>query len=208
MADVAKAGGGTWRTVSMRPTAAGLTAGEKFDRFKLEAMTEVVLRIAGILMVMGSILLWFLLPLDEATGRVVTHSALASFMAAAGLGVFAYGTRGFRRQLSLDIEKGTLSLTKININDQARMSRTIDLGEIESVFLRRPEMRDGLATLLVRVHGTSAPAIALSGSMNEIETVHRQLCDVIRLSKGDEAEANPSLRLRRERPKPRLFAQA
>jgi len=118
----------------MRPTAAGLTAGEKFDRFKLEAMTEVVLRVAGILMVMGSILLWFLLPLDEATGRVVTHSALASFMAAAGLGVFAYGTRGFRRQLSLDIEKGTLSLTKININDQARMSRTIDLGDRKRLF--------------------------------------------------------------------------
>ena len=208
MAGVTNASGGTWRTVTMRPTASGLTAGERFDRFKFEAMTEVVLRVAGILMVMGSILLWFLLPLDEATGRVVTHSALASFMAAGGLGVFAYGTRGFRRQLNLDIDQGTLSLTKININEQARMSRTIDLGEIESVFLRRPEMRDGLATLLVRVHGSSAPAIALSGSMTEIETVHRQLCDVIRLSKeGGEAQ-NQSRRLRHKRPKPRLFAQA
>lgn len=197
---------GKWRTVTLNATSAGMTAGEKLDRFKIEAMTEVALRLAGVLMIMTSLLMWFLLPLDVATGRILSHGALASFLAAGGLVVFAYGTRGFRRQFDLDLEKGTLSLTKININEQSRVARLINLGEIESVFLRRPVGRDGLATLLVRVRGASSPAIALSGAIDEVEHVHRELCEVIQLATGQTEK--PTLRLeKRPVPRARLFAR-
>ncbi|WP_135504590.1 hypothetical protein [Roseovarius aestuariivivens] len=206
MACLQKAGPTQWRTVSLRPTATGLTARERFDRFKVEAVTEMSLRAAGVLMVAAAILLWFLVPAHESAGTLVSHGALGSIMAAGGLAVFAYGTRGFRRQMSLDLQEGTLSLTKININDQARVARQINLGEIESVFLNRPAMPGGLATLLVRVTGSSSPAIALTGITDEIETVHQQLCAVMKTAQRD-AAPKPSLRLRdRPPPKRKLFS--
>ena len=143
MAYLEKVESGEWRTVSMRPTSVGLTARERFERFRIEAMTEIALRVVGILMVVGSIMLWFLVPMEDTTGRIASHSAVASMLAVTGLGVFFYGTRGFRRQLNLNVNEGTLSLTKININEQARVSRLIKIGEIDSVFLRRPATPGG-----------------------------------------------------------------
>ena len=193
-----------WDTIDMRATKGGLVAGERFERFYLEAVTEMALRIAGILMVMGSIMMWFFLPVDPSTGRLASFGALASLMAAGGLGIFAYGTRGFRRQLSLDVGEGKLKLTKINMHEQARVCREINLGTIESVFLRRPASPGGLATLLVRVAGTSSPAIALTGTTAEIEEVHAELCAVLKL--GGKDDPKPSLRLEQPGFRRKLFA--
>ena len=158
-------------------------------------------------MVMTSILMWFLLPVDVETGRIASFSATASIMAAAGLGVFAFGTRGFRRQVTLDIDRGTLALTKINIRDQVRVAREIELGQIESVFLRRPEKINGVATLLVRVSGTQSPTIALTGTTTEVERVHRELANVMQSAKKNASAVRPSLRLDETKPeRAKLFA--
>ncbi|QFT79591.1 hypothetical protein FIU89_03130 [Roseovarius sp. THAF27] len=166
-------------TIDMQATMRGLVAGERLQRFKLEAVTEMALRVAGIVMTMSSIAMWFFLPVDPTTGRLASFGLMASVLAAAGLGVFAFGTRGFRRRITLDVEAGTLTLTKINIHEQARVNHEIDLGMIESVFLRRSIQPCGIATLLVRVAGQDAPAIALSGDLSEVEDVHAQLCAVL-----------------------------
>lgn len=189
-------------TVDMTATAQGLVAGERFERFKIEALTEMALRIAGIVMVMGSVTMWFFLPVDPETGRLAAYGMIASLMALAGLGVFVYGTRGFRRRMTLDMQAGKLTLTKINMHDQARISREIDLGSIESVFLHRPAQPGGLATLLVRVACKQAPAIALSGDTHEIEEVHAELCAVLKGATA--APPKPSLRI--AAPGPGLFA--
>jgi len=195
-------------SVELTPTAKGLVAGETAERFRLEALTELVLRGAGISMVAGSVLMWFVLPVDAETGRIASFGATASIMAAVGLGIFAFGTRGFRRQMTLDIDRGTLALTKINIRDQVRVAREIDLGAIESIFLRRPEKLDGVATLLVRVAGAQSPAIALTGTTEEVERVHRELSHVMQLAKKGTPTAQPSLRLDESKPqRPRLFAR-
>lgn len=207
MAHLDRLGRTRWTTVNLTPTSKGMVVGERFERFKVEAMTEMLLRVAGILMVMTSILLWFLLPVEPSTGRLATFGALASFLAAGGLGVFAYGTRGFRRQMTLDMQKGKLSLTKINMHEQSRAVREIDLGTIESVFLRRPATPGGMSTLLVRVTGNPAPAIALSGATDEIERVHEQLCGVMQGTNTPTEPRKPRLRLNEgKRTKPRLFA--
>lgn len=174
----------TEQSVSIRATANGMEARERVERFKVEALTEVVLRAAGIVMVMGAIALWFLLPTYNTSGQIGAFSIFTSMVAASGLIVFAVGTRGFRRHMQLDVEKGTLSLTKINIHGQSRISRKIDLGAIQSVFLRRPATPGGMATLLVRVTGSNAPAIALSGETEEVQQVHEQLCAVMKVTQG------------------------
>jgi len=155
---------GDWSTVSLTATALGLTVRERFERFKVEAMSELVLRLAGGLMVAGSTLLWLVLPLEASADQIVSHSLLATLFTATGLVVYAYGTRGFRRQLSLDAKRGTLALTKINMNDQGRVVRSIRLNEIESLFLRRPAGRTGFASLYVRVAGQDSPLLALTGA--------------------------------------------
>lgn len=196
------------RSVELKPTAGGLVAGETRGRFRTEALTELVLRIAGILMVTGSMLMWFVLPVDTETGRIASYGTVASVMAAVGLAVFAFGTRGFRRQMTLDIDRGTLALTKINIRDQVRVAREIELGKIESVFLRRPEKNDGVATLLVRVAGAQAPAIALTGTTAEVERVHRELSQVMQQAKQDRSAARPILRLDESKPpRAKLFSR-
>lgn len=197
------AGGGT---IDLQGTAHGLVAGERFERFKIEAMTEMALRIAGIFLIMGSITMWFFLPVDPGTGRLASFGLVASAMAAGGLGVFAYGTRGFRRRMTLDMEAGKLVLTKINMHDQARVCREINLGAIDSVFLRRPAQAGGMATLLVRVTGREAPAIALSGDTAEVERVHAELCAILKGGSNSRG-SKPALRLAHPPGRrPRLFA--
>ena len=60
---------GKWRTVTLNATSAGMTAGEKLDRFKIEAMTEVALRLAGVLMIAG-VLPWLSGPIALFIGTV------------------------------------------------------------------------------------------------------------------------------------------
>ena len=72
-----------------------------------------------------------------------------------------------------------LSLTKVNVNDQVRVARKIDVDEIESVFVRRSAKRNGFASLVVRVAGKQAPVLALTGEKVELEQIHRILCDLV-----------------------------
>lgn len=170
---------GEWNTISLTATALGLNAQERLERFRLEAMSEIVLRLAGGLMVAASTVLWLVLPTGSGTDQIVSHSLLAALFTATGLIVYAYGTRGFRRQLSLDAKRGTLSVTKININNQGRVVRLIDLDEIKSLFLRRPAARRAHATLCVRVSGSNAPVVALTGATEELKLIHEDLCEMV-----------------------------
>lgn len=181
---------GEWKTVSLTATALGLTVRERFERFKIEAMSELVLRLVGGLMVAGSTMLWLVLPLGAETGQLVSHSLLAAIFTATGLIVYAYGTRGFRRQLSLDAKRGILSLTKINMNDQGRVARSIRINDIESLFLRRPGGRVAMASLYVRITGQDNPILALTGATEELEQIHQDLCEIIQLSGIDSKPAN------------------
>lgn len=167
------------RTVSLTRTPLGLTAQERFERFRLEAIAEMALRLIGGLMVAASTILWLILPAEAETGQFLSHGVLAALCTGIGLAIYAYGTRGFRRQLSLDAKRRTLALTKINVNDQGRVMRTIGIDEVESLFLRRPATAVAPASLYVRVAGSDTPIMALTGDRDELEHVHRHLCDII-----------------------------
>lgn len=170
---------GKWSTLSLVTTAVGLTAREQGVRFKREVMTEITLRLAGGLMVAGSMLLWLFLPIGAGSDEIMAHSILAMLFTAAGLVVYAYGTRGFRHQLSLDVVTGTMALTKVNINHQGRVVRNIDLDDIESLYLRRPHTRGAMAALFIRLHSNPTPIPALTGEMSELELIHADLCEII-----------------------------
>jgi len=171
-----------WSTVSLTQTPLGLTARERFERFKLEALSELALRLTGGLTVAASTILWLVLPLDTRGDQSLSHGLLAALCTAVGLALYAYGTRGFRRQLSLDSKRRTLALTKININEQGRVVRTIGLDDITSLYVQRPGTPLVQASLYVRVAGNDTPILALTGARAELEHVHRHLCDIVQTS--------------------------
>ncbi|MEL6118774.1 MAG: hypothetical protein AAFR49_03750 [Pseudomonadota bacterium] len=171
--------GSDWSSVTMHQSETGLIVSEKLERFKIEAASELVLRLVGGLLVALSTLLWVVLPMGLAGDQLASHAMLAAIFTAVGLGVYAYGSRGFRRQVSFDGARRVLSLTKININQQNRVARSFGFDEIESVYVRRPTKRSGFASLLVRVAGTKNPVLALTGEQSELEQVHDVLCDLV-----------------------------
>ncbi|WP_397544642.1 hypothetical protein [Roseovarius salis] len=182
---------GNWHSVSLTSNALGLTARERFERFRMEAISELVLRLAGGLMVAASTMLWLILPLDQKSDQIMSHGLLAALFTASGLVVYAFGTRGFRRQISLDAKNKILTLTKINVNEQGRVMRNIEIDRVESLFLRRPAARMAHAALYVRVTDHDAPLLALTGDTAELECIHRELCDIIQRS-GARTEMDPA----------------
>ena len=168
-----------WSTVSMMTSADGLTAREDSRRFKIEILTEIVLRLFGGLLVVCAPVLWVVMQSNDVGNTMISGTLLAAIAVATGLVVYAYGTRGFRRQLSLDARNGTLALTKVNINNQGRVVRTLDLDDVESLFLRRPATRGAMAALCVRMSGGQTPLLALTGEMDELSNIHADLCEII-----------------------------
>ena len=176
MADSNQMGVDEWHSVWVENSKLGFTAQERSDRFRLEALTEIALRVFGILMIAGAFLLYILMTNQASLTIGIRDGMMVAALAATGLMIFAYGTRGFRRQVRFDRREGTLSVTKININEQARVERSIPVDRIESVYVKRPSKHAATAQLYLRIKGVLAPICALSGDSTEIEALHRGLC--------------------------------
>lgn len=164
-----------WHSLSLQNKGDGLIAGEKFERFKLEAVTELLLRVVGILMVCASIFMCVILPIHAGSQVLAVYSLTAACLAAGGLCVFTYGTRGFRRQVTLDLEAGELRLAKLNMHNQTRISRAVRFSDVNALFVERPSIPGGQAKLKLAVEGMKMHLIALSGETRDIEMVHSQL---------------------------------
>jgi len=161
------------------PIAGGFIAKERLDRFKAEAFTEIVLRSVGILMTVGPI--FFIVAILSVTKVLpAPHALVALAMCSAmGLLIYAYGSRGFRRQMSLDVTKGQISVTKINVNGNGRVETWFDLKDIKSIYVQRPEWKSGTAKLCLRAKGRTLPVTLISGGLHEVRLLQRILCETI-----------------------------
>ena len=115
------------------------------------------------------------------TGVLPEASALiASAMSSVvGLLIYAYGSRGFRRQMSLDTHDGQVSVTKINLNGNTRIDYRIDKNDIQSIYVQRPGSDRDTARLCLRVKGRNWPVVLISGGVHEVRLLHRVFCDTI-----------------------------
>ncbi|GAB4289621.1 MAG: hypothetical protein Kow0058_08970 [Roseovarius sp.] len=169
-----------WRTLALTRTPLGLTAEERAEGLTFEAVTELVLRLAGAAMIAASILLWLILPPQAAAPDMLSHGMLFALCAWGGFAVYAYGSRGFRRMVVFDATRGVLTLTKLNVVGQSRITRSMDVGDIESVFLCPPPVPLAPASLRLRLAGSGSCLLALKGNRSELRKIHRELCDSIR----------------------------
>lgn len=200
--------GDNWQSIVAQAAPLRLTAAERYERFKLEAMTEIALRVVGILAVAISLYVVFFEPFASVAGETRSNSILAAIFAATGLVVYAYGTRGFRREFKLDTSKKTLILTKINVRGRSRVSRTVDIDDIESIFARRPANAGDLTLLQIRVVNGSTPIAVLGGQFEELKALHHEMCGLINASRPDTSKAVGHKTEARNTPKPKLFASA
>ena len=65
------------------------------------------------------------------------------------------------------------------------------LGDIESVFIRRPEAPAKDAVLSARIKGKHAPITILQGDLDDIEAAHHALCEASTVETSC-AQSNPS----------------
>lgn len=161
------------------PIDGGFVAKERLDRFRAEALTEIALRSVGIILTVGPVfflvaILTMIGVLPEAT--VLIASGMCSVV---GLLIYAYGSRGFRRQMSLNTHKGQVSVTKINLNGNTRIDHRIDKKDIQSIYVQRPRLEGDIAKLCLRVKGRNWPVTLITGGLHEVRLLHRVFCDTI-----------------------------
>jgi hypothetical protein len=176
---------------SFAPINGGFVAKERLERFRAEAFTEIALRSVGIILTVGPVfflvaILTMLGVLPEAP--VLIASAMCSVV---GLLIYAYGSRGFRRQMSLDTHRGQVSVTKINLNGNTRIDYRIDKKDIQSIYVQRPRIDGDSAKLCLRVKGRNWPVILISGGLHEVRLLHRVFCDTIAPKQKAQRQGRP-----------------
>ncbi|WP_101068740.1 hypothetical protein [Roseovarius salinarum] len=158
---------------------------ESAGPFQREVWIETIVRSAGMLMVLGALAPW-LLSLEGTMHSKVMFSLLA---VATGLFLFAFATRGFRRELEVNFAEQMIRLRSLNSYGRSRISKDFHLVEVQSMFVRRPSTPGELAALHLRVRGVPTSLCALRGETPEIEGLHRRLCqDLRRLTENARAE--------------------
>lgn len=156
----------------------GLALSEKVEGSGVEALTEAVLRSAGMLIVFLGLFVW-LVPQGLFVGNSNASQIFLSLSALGiGLGTYMVGTRGFLRGIELDRARRRLIVKRINLAGAHRVARSIPVDDIESLFLCR---HGNEAELWLRT--ASGPDIAsLRGPRPIMEQVHERLCRELRVS--------------------------
>jgi len=145
----------------------------KHDASRL--VVEVALCVVVGVMLLGSFLLLILpeFPLFNQYFGV----SLSMVMVGIAVSLYVFATRGFKPQVGYDKLKKQFWVCKLNSKGHARIVTHYALGDIESVFIRRPEAPAKDAVLSARIKGKHAPITILQGDLDDIEAAHHALCE-------------------------------
>jgi hypothetical protein len=177
------------KSISIDITRSTFAASEKAERFAREMVSENSLRVFGAFTVSLAVAVCAVVPMAQLAGI----GASVALCAVLGLVVYVLGSRGFRRQITLDARNARIILSRMNARNHDRFQRIIPLDEVLSVFVRRPEQDDRLASLCLRVAGRAEPITALTGHPDEIE---RLIADIRRIAKKDPTQQDDRARHR------------
>ena len=166
-----------WQSLAFKPASFGYSIQESAHRFSKEAVTEMVLRLAGILILNGVYLVWLFPGIVE---PIVERVSVTLALLGTGIFIYAFGTRGFRNELRFMPTQNELRAGRLNLRDQVRISRNVPLGDIESIFVKRAKQTGGSAVLSLRLRGRAQPIAVLRGRQSELEQVHQGLTEDIR----------------------------
>lgn len=106
---------------------------------------------------------------------------IAGFVAAA-LVIYAYGTRGFRRQVIFDLSRNQVTFGRINSSESYRIKTDLSLNEISSIYVEKPKRRDGSTKLMMRAARRPLPVTLLTGHEADLRRLHDEICGLSKLA--------------------------
>lgn len=166
-----------------------ISAREVGGHKKALMLTELTVCLVSSLALMAG--LWVLwasfqpLAISFIADPAVTGSTLVAF----GLGLYAFGTRGSRRQFALNIQERSVAFGRINSKGTCRINTSIPLTEISSLYVQSTADGTGLAALMLRADRRAAPRCLLTGPEIQVRDLHGQICQALS-AQGDLALFN------------------
>ena len=162
-----------WQSLSLNAVSGGYFVQEA-QGFRQEKMAEHALRLAGAFAMLLAILQWFLPDLWFQSGERVRWALTPIFMAT-GIGLYLFASRGFRREVYVDLANRYLILANVNSHNASMIRFRYDLRKVESLFVRR-HSATAKASLRMRLKGRRRSLIVLSGERSELDGLHHRLC--------------------------------
>jgi hypothetical protein len=99
---------------------------------------------------------------------------------AIGLGLYAFGTRGYLPELGVDKRSRRIWICKLNSKGRTRMKRWYSKEDTKSLFVLRPTDGSPDAALFLRLKGNALPIRLVRGQLDDVEAAHRKLCEIFR----------------------------
>jgi len=186
-------------TLDFHSDPSGYTVVESNDRFWRESIAERALRLTAMVLIIVGYAQWFF-PNGMFDGDdFVNRTVILALFTATGILLYLFASRGFRRQLRLDVSAGVLIVARVNTRDRSLGTRRIVLKDIQSIFVCRAHDRHKLAMLKLRLRGQPGAVVVMRGSSTELETLHARLCLDARMTQTTPARPR---RPQRQTPRP------
>ena len=151
--------------------------------YALSKVFEYCFMFLGLVAMLGGLLIGYLSPLPFHVWMFNGSMVSGGVLIASGLALYAFGTRGFRRQLIVDTDSREVEFGRVNSNDNCRIATTFSFDQIESIFVKKASDAMGNTGLMLRVRGHSTPIMLLAGEEADLRGMHENICTLIKPSR-------------------------
>lgn len=170
-----------WRPGMPDTSKVGYRLNEEGSGFRLQASIDSLVRLVGILLILGALIQWTI-PRVNLTGNIVHNQIMLSIaFSIIGMAIYAYSIRGHRSEIVLDTNKGEIVINQLTRQNRVRASKHIPLRRIKSIYVRRKQGTEFNAALHIRHMDSPTEICAIRGQHDELEYMHRELCRDIRM---------------------------
>ncbi len=151
--------------------------------YALSKVFEYCFMFLGLISMLGGLMIGYLSPLPFHVWMFNGSMVSGGVLIASGLVLYAFGTRGFRRQLIVDTDRREVEFGRVNSNDNCRIATTFSFDQIESIFVKKASDAMGNTGLMLRVRGHNTPIMLLAGEEADLRGMHETICTLIKPSR-------------------------
>jgi len=174
--------GRSGKTLEIQESVSGYTIYEAQPQLMRSKTTECAMRFVGLALILAGYVHWFLpgLPLYAASLPMALMTMACTV--GAGVSLYFFASRGFRRVVHIDMGARAVTLARINFRERSAICRKIGFDDLQSLFVKRAARGQSPAQLNIRVRGTGQGFSVLHGDRGELEALHSRICRDVRAS--------------------------
>ncbi len=161
-------------------TAQRFVLSERREKSRSRRSAEALTGGLIVLLFICAYLQLFLPQIFPAAFGVSAPLMLSGSAVAAGLGLYAWMTRGYLPEFGIDREKREVWTCMLNSQGRARVRQHFAISDIKSIYVFRPEGQAADAVLCLRVRANPRPICLVRGRTDEIKAAHDQICRFLR----------------------------